>query len=345
MKNKNVMLLVIAACGLTVLTAQEMPPAQVKVVNATERLMSPTMDVSGSVISENDAEISAQVSAEIIWMQPIGAQLSAGDVIVKLDPERYEIALTRAQALIGKLSADLDFRSQEVERFKTLAARDGASKARFQEELAKKLILEHEIKDAKAQLQNAHKNLALTQLKAPFNGILVARMLDVGEYVSEGESIVRFVQIDRLEIRAFVPLSSLPFLQQGQTLKVSINNIDHMALIKSIVAVSDDKSRMIELRLDGLNRHTVIGSPATVSVPKQQPQTTVAIPRDTLVIKGDQLVVYRIGADNTAEQIQAKLKAIDGDFVAIEANLNPNDRIVIRGGERLMPGQSVQIME
>ena len=73
-------------------------------------------------------------------------------------------------------------------------------------------------------------------------------------------------------------------------------------------------------------------------------ESTLAVPRDALVLRRDSTTVYRISADNTAERIAVETGISSGGWVAVSGDLREGDKVIIRGAERLRPGQPVTIL-
>jgi multidrug efflux pump subunit AcrA (membrane-fusion protein) len=71
----------------------------------------------------------------------------------------------------------------------------------------------------------------------------------------------------------------------------------------------------------------------------------VAVPRDALILRSAATYVFRITDDDTAERIVVETGTGDSDLIAIEGDVAPGDRIVVRGGERLRVGQAVEVIE
>jgi len=328
------------------LTASEfsMPLPRVSVVELKERLIAPTMEISGSVISLNDTIISAQVSGELEWIATVGTAAKKGDVIARIVPTLMDIEVASARAQLAKLKADLKFRSQEVKRFKTLAYKDNTSKARLQEELSKQSMLKQDISGADSALRMAKFYLAHSNIRAPFDGHVVSRLSNLGEYLSMGDQVLRFVDTHRRDIAINAPMSLIPLLAKNQGVDVIAYQTVNLP-IKTIVPVGDKLSRMVEVRIDASSVDWIIGTAVSVNLPKAPSQHRVAIPRDALVIKGSELYIFRIDDEMKAEKINAEIEAIDGDWMAIKATLKAGDKIVIRGGERLSSGQEVSLLK
>ncbi len=354
MKKRNITMSTFKLCvylmlGLSgpILTAQErqMPPAQVSVVEAEIRLLAPTMQVAGSVVSLNDAEIATQISGELEWIARVGTAVKKGDVVARIIPTLLSIEVQSAEAQLAKYRADLTFREQEVNRFKALANKDNTSKARLQEELSKRNMLVQDISSAKATLQMAVFYLGHTKIRSPFDGIVVNRLSNKGEFLSMGDKVVRLVDTYSKDITLNVPMSLMPLLSEGLSVQVlNGSNIANLP-IHTIVPVGDKISRMVEVRVNASTVPWIIGTAVTVSLPKAEALTRISFPRDALIIKGSDLYVFRINADMKAERIDAIIEAIDGSWVAIKGNIASGDKMVIRGGERLQPDQLVSFLK
>ena len=101
---------------------------------------------------------------------------------------------------------------------------------------------------------------------------------------------------------------------------------------------------MVEVRLKVAEGDWLVGTPVQVSLPSNTPVTAVAVPRDALVERGGEAFVYKVSEAGTAEQIVADVRATVGLWVGVSSGIEPGDRVIVRGAERLMPGQPVQII-
>lgn len=323
--------------------APQMPPAQVETVLAEERLLAPQMDVSGTVISLNDSNISAEVEGALVWSADVGTNVKQGDVIAQIDDRLLAVAFDRAAANLKRLQADMVFRDQEVARFEELAARDNASRARLQEVVARREMLRHEITDAEATLERARGDLERTKIRAPFAGHVVARLANKGEYLSVGEEVVRFVDTENMEVAIPAPIAIAQYLKTGSNVTVTDARGMHSLPIRTVVPVGDSVSRMVEVRLSADAADWVVGTPVKVSLPKGVAFRSVAVPRDALVLKGSSVYLFKIDDDMKAQQVSADINATVGLWVSLKQGVQAGDQIVIRGAERLQPGQSVVV--
>ncbi|SDD87315.1 efflux RND transporter periplasmic adaptor subunit [Kordiimonas lacus] len=319
----------------------EMPPAQVEVVEAASRKMAPQMDVSGTVISLHDSRISAEVEGPLLWVADVGTAVEEGDVIARIDDRLLAVALRRAAANVKRLQADLAYRQEEVKRYKELAAGNNASQARLDEAIANLEMARQEIADAQAVLDRAQGDVDRTQIKAAFPGHVVQRLANKGEYVTVGEEVLRLVDTRNIEIAMPAPIDITPYLTVGTNVEVKSKHGIYNLPIRTVVPVGDAVSRMVEVRLSADAKDWTVSTPVMISLPKGPEMTAVAVPRDALIIKSGSVYLFKVGADGTAQRVDANIKATVGLWVALADGVEAGDKIVVRGGERLQPGQPV----
>ncbi len=320
------------------------PPAKVQVAEAELRDMAPTVEASGTVVSLNDTRVATEIEGVLTWIADVGAAVEAGDVIARIDPRLPRIALARAKARVARLRADLRFREQQLKRAEELAASKNVSATLLDESRAERDRALHELDDARAEFERATGDLERTQVQAAFDGHVVERLASVGEYLAVGDVVIRVVDTHRKEITLPAPISLTAFIDAGLEVHARSAGVERMLKIRTVVPVGDAVSRMVEVRLDASDSDWLVGAPVQVSLPADRPQKSVAVPRDALVRRGGQSFVYRVTDDGTAEQVALEVRQTVGLWVAVGDNLRSGDRVVIRGAERLMPGQAVEIL-
>jgi hypothetical protein len=109
------------------------------------------------------------------------------------------------------------------------------------------------------------------------------------------------------------------------------------------VPVGDESSRQSELRIALDSSRWPIGAALQVGLPSAAPRDVVAVPRDALVLRPNETFVVRIGADDTAQRVPVRTGTAQGELIEVIGAVSAGDRLVVRGGERLAPGQRVRI--
>ncbi len=342
-------LVIVAACVLGVAaTAQDQmpafPPARVEVATAELRDLAPVVEVSGTVISLNDSRIATEVGGVLAWLADVGDAVDAGAIIARIDPRLMQVALKRAQANVARLEADLHYRERQLKRAEELAASNNASANLLDESTANRDQALQLLNDARAQLERARGDLDRTKIRAAFAGHVTERLASVGEYVDVGEDVLRLVDTHRLEISLPAPIALTAYVKPGLLVVVRSGGTVRQHEVRTVVPVGDAVSRMVEIRLKADEGDWLVGTPVQVSLPSDTPVTAVAVPRDALVERGGDAFVYKVSAEGTAEQIVADVRSTVGLWVGIADGIRPGDQVIIRGAERLMPGQPVEIV-
>lgn len=320
------------------------PAAKVEVATAQLRDMAPTSNVSGNVVSLNDARVATEVEGVLVELANVGDAVKKGDVIASIDPHRMRIAQRSARAQVARMESDLAYSEQQLVRAEKLAADNNAPAYFIDESINLRDQAKYSLLDAKAQLDAADRDLARTTIRAAFTGHVTARLAAVGEYLAVGEDVLRLVDTQHMAITMRAPIALAAFVSAGQSVAVRASNGERQHTVQVVVPVGDAVSRMVEVRLDVAAGDYLVGTPVQVSLPSATPVSTIAVPRDALVERGGEVLIYKVAADGTAVQIKANITSTVGLWVGVADGVAAGDKVVVRGAERLGPGQSVEVI-
>ena len=346
------MKLLIKAAAITALflassiaLSQGFPAPTVNVVKAEFRSLAPVAWVSGSVVSRNNSQIAAEVSGRLISLSELGAKVTAGDIIAQIDDTNLKIQQREDIASVQNAESRLEYLESEVKRKSTLAKRNLSAITDLDETISQRDVAKGDLAAAKARLAQTKQNLSYTQLKAPFDGIVAERISNQGEYVNSGTAIVRLVETKNLEASIFAPLTAYRFLTQAKKLAVESALGEEMVPIKVVVPVADSRSHLMEVRLDMSGVDWPVGLSIKAAVANGDTKEVLAVPRDALILRREGTSIFKVDSDNKATQISVSVGIGAGELVEIIGNVQPGDQVVIRGAERLQPGQTVQIKD
>jgi RND family efflux transporter MFP subunit len=330
------------------------PPAIVEVAEASNELMAPQVYMPGTVVSMNDSRIAAEITGRVTWVAPEGTLLKKGDMVAEIDPRNINLTVERNKTQVKRLSARLKFLGSDLERLRELASQKHTPISRVEEAESNLLMTEQELAQAEINLKQSLIDLDRTRVLAPFPGRVVSRLAQVGEYAVPGREIARLVDTEHLEIRAQAPVGLSSVLTDGLQVTVSSKpdnaatalSASEISHIRAVVPVGDELSRTMEIRVavpaDG---QYVVGSALQVGVPSSAPVNVVSVPRDALVLRREGTFIFRVKGDNTAERLAVRTGAANGTRVAVSGNIENGDIVIVRGGERLRPGQTLTIKE
>ena len=321
-----------------------MPKAIVKVENASNIEIAPTIWVSGTVIGRSDSKIAAEVTGVLENILDVGDQLEKNEVIAEIDDLKYRLALNEISAEVKPIETMVEFFRKEAERLEKLAKQNNAARNQLDQTQASHDEALAKIKIIKAKLAMARDDLDKTTVRAPFSGVVMERYKTPGERVDAGDQIVRLINTGKIEVQARIPQKSFKHINAGDILSIKGPSGVIKGTVRVAIPVGDDISRLYEIRIEFENTTWPVGTAVQVASPLDKKQNVIAVPRDALVIRQSGVVIYRINDENQAELIPVETGIANTTHIQVMGNINENDRIVIRGNERLRPGQTVQVM-
>jgi RND family efflux transporter MFP subunit len=317
--------------------------APVVVTRAKQQAFAPNLTATGTVASRNDARLATEVNGTLEWIADPGRSVRKGEVVARLNDERLKLALRDNEASVKRLEANLRLLSAQSERLESLAPQNIVSRNQLDEAMSRRAMAEQELEQAQVARDRALLDLKRATVRAPFAGYVAERLQQVGEYVSIGAALARLVDTNNVEVIAHAPIATAASIKIGQSVRVIDDGHQIASKVASIVPIGDERSRLLELRISLASNAWPIGSAVRVQMTSAQAQRAVTVPRDAVILREGSAYVFRIGAQSKAERVPVRVGPGRESEVEILGEVCPGDRIVIRGGERLQPGQAVAV--
>ena len=339
-------LLLSLVAGVQNSSAQSLPAVEVSRV--TLRDVAPAYTAIGSVVSRFDAEVAAQSSGRVVWSAELGAQLQAGEPLLRLDRADLNLQRQLDTAAIARLQAQQDYLDKQLARLSQLRERDSSSQQELDRLHADRNVVEQQLIAAQVQLAKTDLALERCDVVAPFAGVVAERLVETGEYVTAGQSAGRLVSTAELEGAVLAPAATLRYTKTGAQVLASGEYFEQLATVSRVVAVADRVSRLIEVRVKLDGERWVVGEPVRVLLARGAPQQALTVPRDALILREGESSIALLDEQQRVIKIPVKLGFGQADYVAVQPMgptiLNPNDRVVVRGAERLRAGQQVKVL-
>ena len=333
----------IAATALTASAglAQEFPPAAVVTSEASVRELSPSVDVPGTVTSRFDSRLAAEVEAKLEWIAEVGTRVEKGDVLARLDSDNFSLIEVQAQNQVEREQARVTFLTSEKARLESLAKNNLSARSQLDQTTSNLAVAEADLNIAKAQLGQAKIAMAVTRIRAPFDGMVTERLRNIGERLRTGDEVIRLVDPASLEVVARAPLSTVHFIAEGDVLPLGNDFRDGEAAVRTIVPFGNPQSHMFEVRLDVDAQSWTVGESVRLAMPTANVREVLTVPRDALVLRREGASVFRVLDDSTVEQINVITGLGDGEYIEVIGDVAAGDTVVVRGAERLSTGMKV----
>lgn len=321
---------------------QAPPPVAVEVAEAVKRDFAPLHWAPGSVVSREDARVASELGGRVVSVAEVGQSVRRGDALARLDEAALRLREQDNVANVERTQAQLDYAIAQESRYEQLAAESSISRAQLEQTRADRRVLEQDLARARVALEEVRHQRRQSTVRAPFDGVVAERFTQLGEYLATGAPVVRLVNTGALEVQARAPVALAAQLSVGAPVSVRVGEITHERPVTAVVPVGDEASRQLELRvaldLPALN----VGAAVDVGLPSAEPRAVVAVPRDALVLRGDGAFVMRVNAEAVAERVTVEAGTSQDGLVEVRGAVHAGDLLVVRGGERLQPGQRVE---
>src|SRR5262245_34407099 len=344
------------------------PPApEVGVETPQRRPVTLYLELTGNTTAFNKVDLVARVQGFLDKVgYKDGDKVAAGTTLFEIERAPYETSLQIAEASRAQQEALLVQAEAEFNRQLTLQQRQVASEARLDESRSKRDATLAALEQAKGQVEQAKINLGYTEIKAPFPGVVTARLVDPGSLVGAGSptKLATIVQIDPiyvnfsvneqqvLQIRAQLRSQGLTIKDLGPIpVEVGLQTetgFPHAGQINYIAPDLDQSTGTLAVRalLDNKDTALLPGLFVRVRVPVQRDVESLLVP-DRALGNGQQgRYVLIVNDKNVVEQRPVETgDAVDGGMRIIKGGLKGEDRVVVSGIQRAVPGSVVKPVE
>lgn len=323
----------------------QMGPALVKLASATVKDIAPVTTVPATVVSRNDARLSAEVEGRLTAVVDVGTVVREGESVATIEDTTLRLRNVELKAEMTRAQARLTFLEKEEFRFTRLAESNLAAQTQLEQIRSDRDVALGDLAVARARLDQNEDQLSRTRILAPYDGVVVERLMLPGERVVVGSNVVRLVDQKNLEVIARAPLEYFEYVKRGQTLALRSQTRTVDGTVRTVVAVGDLNTHQFELRLDLEGQPFQVGQTLRVSIPVSETREVLTVPRDALVLRPEGMSVFVVDDGNTARQVTVTAGVGQGDDIEVIGALNAGDRVVVRGNERLQPEQEVSIID
>ena len=351
-----------AALVWAVAPALAQQPAVVATDKVTAEAVDQTAPTIGRFVTLFEAVVPALLASHVTEIPVnIGDRLAEGDIIAVLDIERLRWQVQQSKASLAQSEAGLavararaELAQRRLERAEGLRESTAFSQAQRDDArgeadiaAAQVQVAQAAVEEAKARLDTAADDYARGTVVAPFDGVVEERHADLGEAVQPGGPVVTLVSEKALEVEADVPSLRVAALSPGAPIGVTRASGETITTtVRAVGTVENPRTRTRRVRLvpelSELTNIPPIGEGVTVHVPISDTAILPTIHKDAILQRRGISVVYVV-VDGKAEVRPVQLGDAVGNRFVVLSGVQPGDVTVVRGNERLLPGQEVAV--
>ncbi len=317
-----------------------------------------TVNAIGSIAASNTATVRPQVTGvlqSLLFKE--GQQVQAGQPLAQIDPRAFQAALGQAEGTLARDKAQLDNARVDVVRYRDLLAKDGIPKQQLDTQEALVRQLEGTVKTDQSAVDNARLQLSYTRVTAPIAGRVGLKQADLGNVVAPADAngIVTITQTRPIALTFAVPAANVPLINARLRANenVPVEAWDQSGKTRLAVGRVATLDNAIDASTDTIKVKALFANTDEALYPNQA--VSVILQLDTLagvlavppaaVLRGAQgFYVYVVNADSSVSTRIVKPGPADGSWMAVEGPLQPGDKVVIDGADRLRDGAKVEVI-
>ncbi len=340
-------LLVLIVAGVQVVHAQEMPPAKVVVSKIVQKQVSENQSFIGTLYYDRTSQVSSEVSGlvEVISVQE-GATVTKDAPMIRLNTDLLEKEIDLGLVTIEQAALRITNAEKNFKRLESLFKQEGVSEKVYEDAL---YLYQDSLREKQKEELELDKLLIKQEksvIKAPYDGVVLEKNVDSGDWVQQGRTLVRIGSAADLYVRVPVAENLLTYFKAGEKVTVRISAYDKevVGIIEDYDPVADAQTKNVFLKVKIPAQQKVAENmSATVYVPVSEKKQLSIIPRDALVKFQGQDFVYTV-KEGKAAILPVNIVTYLGDKIGAD---NPYFTegmvVVIEGNERLRPDQPVVV--
>ena len=305
----------------------------VNAIIAKPQTLSDNIFINGSLLPDEEVDLSFETSGKIVEINfKEGSFVKKGDLLAKVNDRHL-------QAQLQRLTAQLKLAEDRVYRQSTLLERDAVSQEAFEQ-------VKTDLATLKADIEVVQANISLTELKAPFDGVIGLRGVSVGSYATPSTFVAKLTKVSPVKVEFAVPEHYADDVQVGYNVEFSLPG--KLEPFKAKVYAKESKidpvthTLTVRALYDNHKGETLAGRYASVNLEKQRIENAITVPSEAIVpeMGVDKLYLYKSGK---AQPVTVTTGIRTDGAVQIVSGISQGDTVIVSGTLQLRMGLPVKL--
>jgi RND family efflux transporter MFP subunit len=352
------------------LSSPEVETATVAVSRTAEASAgTPILTASGYVVARRKAVVSAKIQGRLSELRvEEGSQVREGELIARLESADYDAQVQRARASVLRAEADLAEAQRQLRLAEDLTRQAIVGTDQRDATASRMRIAEAQLAQARADLSFSEAQFANTQIRAPFSGVVVKKMAEVGESVApippgvnlstSSGAIVALADLATLEVEADVAESNVAKVQNGQPAEVTVEAIPdrrYKAVLRQVIPTADRTKATVQVKVTILDKDKDLKPEMSAKVTFLEPgkkseqkspgapvPPVVSVPRAAIVTRDGKAQVFLL-REGKAVARAVTLGTERQDQVVIQEGLAGGETVLVKPPDTLKEGDAVRV--
>ena len=367
-------ILIAGALGFYLIPGSSLTAAEVETVRPTVQNFSqaiagsPILTASGYVVARRKAVVSAKIQGRLAELRvEEGSHVRQGDIIARLDSADYQAQMDVARAQVQHAEADLAEQQRQQRITQNLAQAHVVSQDQLDAASSRVRLSEAALAQSHASLAVSEANYQNTLIRAPFSGVVVKKMAEVGESVAPippgvnistaSGAIVALADMATLEVEVDVSESNVARLQPNQPAEVSVEAFpdrNYRAVLRQVIPTADRTKATVMVKVTILDKDKDLKPEMTAkatflepakkgTAPLDSSKPIVSVPKDAITTRAGKSVVFEVRDGKKVYELPITAGIENQDQVVIKQGLAGSETLVLHPSDKLKEGDVVKI--
>jgi len=306
--------------------------------------------ISGSLQAQKQADLRAEVPAIVMQvLKDDGDTVEKGDLLVRLDDTAFRQSLNSAQEAERVAQQSFDQAERQLSRLKTLSSTGAVSIQAEEDAELRRSTAQSELAGARTRVVQESQQLARTEVRAPFAGIVGGREVSSGDTAQIGMALLKVIDPTSIRFEGFIPSDQIRLIDIGQIVNFRVNGQSDQEFegrIERINPMADPSTRQVGVQVAITGAYDLtVGLFAEGRVQTEVKQG-ISVPESSLVREGDQVYVWRVknGALNKIAVVAGDRDTQSGAY-AIDSGLIDGDLVLRHPLGALVDGARIELKQ
>lgn len=313
------------------------------------------LTLPGNVTSYTDSPVFARTSGYLThWYFDIGARVKKGALLAEIASPEVDQQLSQAEADLNTAQANANNANIQAERYKGLVASNSVSQQDTDTFVNQAASTAAQVKSAQANVQRLKELTAFEKVYAPFDGVITARRVDIGQLIDAGagqtssSELFHIQAVQTLRVYTNLPGVFSASVKKGETIDLSFAEYPGKSFQGKLVRTADaidpaSRTLLVEIDVDNHNAQLLAGTLAQVHFKVNPVGSIFVIPVSALIFRSEGLCVGTVQGD-VAHLNPVTIGQDDGRTVQIITGLDKNDQVIQDPPDSLIDGEKVHVL-
>lgn len=310
-----------------------------------------TFVLPGNVTAYSDSPIYARTSGYLEkWYYDIGAKVKKGALLAVISTPELDQQVAQAQADLVTAQTNAGNAKVQAERYQGLVKADAVSRLDTDTLVTQAAATSSAVKSAQANLDRLKQLQSFEKIYAPFDGVVTARGVDVGQLITEGSAneLFHMQALQTLRVYTNVPELYTASIKRGEKIQMTFPQYPGRTFEGTLVRTADaidpvNRTLLVEVDVDNRKGELLPGSLAQVHFGAPASSETFIVPASSLIFRREGLRIGTVINGDVAHLIPITIGQDNGATVVVISGLHANDRVIQDPPDSLIEGEKLSV--